>query len=137
MVGCSDCRVDRPDEQFMWGNTRHKTCIQCNDKRVKRREKNKKESRTQNQKTPITNVDQVDDGARAEIDYLEIGDFVEHEIRELADDAEVNEIEDIIYQTYQTNFLVHIDVAIQNMTPREVADLVIIEIESGDNYSWK
>ncbi|KAF0387089.1 hypothetical protein F8M41_011272 [Gigaspora margarita] len=77
---------------------------------------------------------EINDIACTEVDYFEVGDFVECEIRELADNAEANEIVDV---PYQGHLLVRVDVTIQDMTTKEAAELVIIDIENGDDYSWK
>lgn len=111
-MDCSRCGSIRTEDQFFWNGARHNTCIKC------------KESRDQNN----NNVERVD------LKFLELGDLVEHEIRELIDNTNTNnEVE----QVYQEHLLVRLDIDIQNMSLKEIANLVITEIEGGDDYSWK
>ncbi|CAG8784822.1 3510_t:CDS:2, partial [Cetraspora pellucida] len=82
-------------------------------------------------KSPATFANQEveqDNIAHAEVDYIDIRDFIEHKIQKLINNKET---------TYQTHLLVHIDVAVQDMTLKEVADLVIVKVGNRDNYSWK
>lgn len=67
---------------------------------------------------------------RVNVDYLELGDFIEHEIQELADNINSGKIVDTVYKT---NLLVRLNMDIQDI--KEVANLVVTEIEGGDDYS--
>ena len=61
-------------------------------------------------------------------------DFIEHKIQELTNNIKSGEIVDTVYKT---NILVRLNMDIQDMMIKEVANLVITEIKGGDNYSWK
>ncbi|CAG8613611.1 11340_t:CDS:2 [Ambispora gerdemannii] len=84
--------------------------------------------------SPEESQEHISDITRIEINYLDMGDFVEHEIRDLTAGANIDGIADIAYKTH---LLVQLDIAItQNKTAKEMADLVIAEVEGGDDYSW-
>ncbi|CAG8500325.1 2185_t:CDS:2 [Racocetra persica] len=94
-------------EQFIWGNTRRKTCDECKKNRDRRKQ---------------------------DLDFLDLGDFIENEKRNLTADTSTNGVADIAYHTH---LLVHMNTDTQNITPKEAANLIITEIESRDDYSWK
>ncbi|CAG8672811.1 11630_t:CDS:2, partial [Ambispora gerdemannii] len=79
-------------------------------------------------------VEHISDITHTEIDYLDLGNFIEHEIQELTAGAHIDGVANIIYQTH---LLVCLDVTmVQSKTAKDIAELVITEIESGDDYSW-
>ncbi|CAG8718275.1 20493_t:CDS:2 [Cetraspora pellucida] len=78
------------------------------------------------------NCSEVDvDVGYVRIDCLDIGNFIESEINELA----VSD-DDVINTVYQTNLLVNLDTT-PDVTAKDVAALVITEIEGGNDFSWK
>ncbi|CAG8523975.1 2266_t:CDS:2 [Cetraspora pellucida] len=62
-----------------------------------------------------------------EVDYLDVGDLIEHQINELMVNKTINPI-------YQAHLLVNMDI-IPNIMTKDVAALVIAEIEYDDDYS--
>ncbi|KAF0556086.1 ATP-dependent DNA helicase pif1 [Gigaspora margarita] len=69
-----------------------------------------------------------------EVDYLNLGDFIEYEIQELTIGAEIDGVADIAYQTH---LVVNMDGAItQDKIAKDIANLIIAEIEGGDDYSF-
>ncbi|KAF0445076.1 hypothetical protein F8M41_003252 [Gigaspora margarita] len=127
----SESETDRPVDQFFWNGKCHKTCI----KHKKISDLNKNSSKViglENIELKITNqeTEQANDVTRVNVDYLELGDFIEHEIQELADNINSGKIVDTVYKT---NLLVRLNMDIQDI--KEVANLVVTEIEGGDDYS--
>jgi hypothetical protein len=116
---CSKCKSNYSEDQFIWNNIHHKTCKRC-----KKNQDQKNISQDINQEVDV-------DIERVEIDCLDVGDFIESEIKEL----EVSDT-DIVNTIYQANLLVNLDIT-PDITAKDAAALVIAEIECGDNYSWK
>ncbi|CAG8495608.1 11060_t:CDS:2 [Scutellospora calospora] len=66
-------------------------------------------------------------GNYIEVDYLDLGDLIEHEIQELTTEAQIDGVADVAYQTH---LVVNLDNAvIQDKTAKEIANLIITEIE--------
>ncbi|RIB00131.1 hypothetical protein C2G38_2150965, partial [Gigaspora rosea] len=140
--------------EFEWERKRHKTCKRCKDHR------DRKNKTLTNEITSLDNheLDSQDnfeilpeeDSAGIiitnensnpelkdyiEVDYLDLGDFIEHEIQELTIDSQIDGVADI---PYYTHLVVNLDSATtQNKTAKEIANLNVAEIEGGDDYSWK
>ena len=91
MGKCSRCGFVRSDDQFVWNGLHYKMCNKC-------RNGNKEI----NQET-----EQVDNTIRTNVDYLELGNLIESEIRELIDNINTDEIVDT---AYKLNLLVCLDV---------------------------
>ncbi|CAG8482330.1 10738_t:CDS:2, partial [Scutellospora calospora] len=72
----------------------------------------------------------INDIAHVEIDCLDMEDYIEYEIKEII----FNEF-DIINAVYQAYLLVNVDIT-SDMISKDVAALIVIEIEGGDDYSW-
>ena len=128
---CSKCKCNHTEYQFIWEGIRHKTC-----KKYSRKDKEKLPARVAD--STIEFVEQseyvdhntiqrtdADDVDRNEVDCLDIGDLVERELESLTANA-----------VYHIRLLVNIDIT-PDMTAKEVAAIVVAEIESGDDYSWK
>ncbi|CAG8612404.1 4326_t:CDS:2 [Ambispora gerdemannii] len=79
-------------------------------------------------------VEHISDALQIKVDYLDVGNLIEYEIRELTVGESIDGIADI---SYKTHLLVHSDIVItQNKTAKEMADLIITEVEGEDDYSW-
>ncbi|CAG8839647.1 30127_t:CDS:1, partial [Racocetra persica] len=62
-----------------------------------------------------------------EIDYFDIGNFIENKIQELTVDMQIEGVAETDYQTY---LLVNLDAAMtQNMMAKDIANLVVAKIE--------
>ncbi|CAG8698962.1 461_t:CDS:1, partial [Ambispora gerdemannii] len=126
MMFCTKCKYNRPDDQFTWDGIRHKTCRRCKENRDRRNKEHMSPARIA-EDMPEESQEHVSDIMRIEINYLDVGDFVEHEIRDLTAGANIDGIADVAYKTH---LLVQLDIAItQNKTAKEMADLVIAEVE--------
>ncbi|KAF0468863.1 ATP-dependent DNA helicase pif1 [Gigaspora margarita] len=69
-----------------------------------------------------------------EVDYLDLEDLIEQEIQEMTIGAPTNGVADIIFQTH---LVVKLDSTVfHDKTAKEIADLIVAEIEGGDDYSW-
>ncbi|CAG8675441.1 7311_t:CDS:2, partial [Ambispora gerdemannii] len=134
MIFCTKCKCNHPDDQFTWDGIYHKTCRRCKENRDRRNKERMSPARIA-EDMPGESQEHVSDITRIKINYLDVGDFVEHEIRDLTAGANIDRIADVAYKTH---LLVQLDIAItQNKTAKEMADLVIAEVEGGDDYSWK
>ncbi|CAG8658748.1 2130_t:CDS:2, partial [Ambispora gerdemannii] len=166
MAFCTKCKCNRADNQFIWNGVRHKTCKRCKENRdkenhnLKDKENIRIDELSQRNNMKISpgvldkdpDTDELSQGTevmlnesmavakhsdveRVEVDHLDVGNFIEQEIRELTVGAHIDGVADI---KYQTHLLVHLDIAItRNKTAKELADIIITEIEDGDEYSWK
>ncbi|CAG8607404.1 14712_t:CDS:2 [Cetraspora pellucida] len=72
----------------------------------------------------------INDIACVEIDCLDVRDLIKHEIEELT----INE-SDAASTVYQAHLLVNVDIT-SDMMAKDVAALIVAEIEGGDDYSW-
>lgn len=141
---CSKCSTDRTEDQFVWDGVRHKTCRRCKEIRDSKKKNNQNLPARTTNSSNVELVDQFeiinsqetehnDSTEYVEIDCLEVGDFIADKILELTASAGTDGVANI---AYQINLLVNMNIDTQNMTAKEVANLVITEIEGGDDYLW-
>ncbi|CAG8572397.1 24560_t:CDS:2 [Cetraspora pellucida] len=74
----------------------------------------------------------IDNATYVDHSFLKLSDFVEHEIRGLTDNPEIDKV---IEPIYKSKLLVCLDIETQIMTLKEVSNLIITEIEREDDYS--
>ncbi|CAG8663291.1 2163_t:CDS:2, partial [Ambispora gerdemannii] len=97
-------------------------------------EKVSKESEREEHNGTVTGECSEAEHIHVEVDYLDVGDFVENEIQELTIGSQ---IDGVANAAYQTQLLVNIDAAMtQSKMAKDIANLIVAEIKGGDDYSW-
>ncbi|CAG8682130.1 2885_t:CDS:1, partial [Ambispora gerdemannii] len=92
-----------------------------------------KESEGEEHNGTVTGECSETEHIRIEVDYLDMGDFVENEIQELTIESQIDGVANV---AYRTQLLVNMDAAItQSKMAKEIANLIVAEIEGGDDYS--
>ncbi|RIB20155.1 hypothetical protein C2G38_2179998 [Gigaspora rosea] len=138
---CGGCHSNHPKDQFIWDGKRYKTCKRCKERRDNKGKGNELDHQDNFEVLPgehsagfVTNKNsEPEHRSYAEVDYLDLGDLIEHEIQELTTDAQVDGVADVAYQTH---LAVNLDSAMfQDRTAKEIANLVVAKIEDGDDYS--
>ncbi|RIB05224.1 hypothetical protein C2G38_2281485 [Gigaspora rosea] len=154
MEYCTKCQCNHPINQFIWEGKHHKTCIKSKKKLEQannmlpniiaysldnyelnfqdRFEIPSEESFVQDMVT-----DELPETDTIKVDYLDLGALIEHEIQELTIGAQIDRVDDGVADVaYQTHLVVSMDNAMtQDKTAKEIANLIIAEIEGGDDYS--
>lgn len=158
MEYCTKCHCNHPEDQFVWNNKRHKTCRKSKEKRDQKNKNDALSNRIiHSSDDELNNQDNfevlpeesiaqaivIDENENPvseyrnsiEVDFLDLGDLIEHEIQELTIGAQIDGVADIAYQSH---LVVNLNsTIIQDKTAKEIANLIIAEIEGGDDYSWK
>ncbi|CAG8736612.1 7465_t:CDS:2, partial [Racocetra persica] len=139
---CSKCGTKRPKEMFIWNSIRYLICIKCKERHGRRKKKNQSSLTKTTNPTNVESVAQFSTNTESitqpetnnqEIEYVDNNAYVEINCLELTASVSTNEVADI---DYQIHLLVNINIDDQNMIAKEIAKLVIIEIEEEDNYIW-
>ncbi|RIB06748.1 hypothetical protein C2G38_2046558 [Gigaspora rosea] len=133
---CTNCKTFHFEFQFVWDGKYHKTCIKYKQNRDLKKQNNTVSVNSKLSQPTISvssqllnlefnseelNVKDEAEHMRIEIDYFDVGNF-----------------EGVANTDYQIHLLVNLDAAtIQNMMAKDIANLVVAEIEGGDDYSWK
>ncbi|RIB06187.1 hypothetical protein C2G38_2046994 [Gigaspora rosea] len=145
---CTDCKCNRPYDQFVWNGKRHKTCKRCKENRDRNKNSLDRYELIQQDnfeilpKEDITHTTIMIEGPEStqhenhiEVNYLDLGDLIEQEIQEMTIGAPTNRVADMIFQTH---LVVKLDSTMfYNKTAKEIAGLIVAEIEGGDDYSWE
>ena len=153
---CTGCKTFHFESLFVWDSNRHKTYIKCKQNHNLRKQNNtvsvnsELSQPTNSESSQPTNIESsqpanlefnseelnVKDEAeymRIEIDYFDMGNFIENEIQELTESISAHGVADT---AYKTQFLVKMNLDAYNMTAKEIANLIITKIEGGDDFSW-
>ncbi|KAF0538293.1 hypothetical protein F8M41_007978 [Gigaspora margarita] len=143
---CGGCHGNHPKEQFIWNGKRHKTCKRCKERRDNKSKGNELdhqdnfevlsgEGSAGSACSAVTNENFEPERSYAKVDYLDLEDLIEHEIQKLTTDAQIDGVADVVYQNHLT---VNLDnTMFQDRTAKEIANLVVAEIEGAQSESYK
>ncbi|KAF0531204.1 hypothetical protein F8M41_011904 [Gigaspora margarita] len=85
---CSRYECKCSNDQFVWKGKRHKTCKACN---------NIEDLPEKNSTSAMTVAENSEPEQYFKVDYLDLGDLIEHKIQELTISAQIEEVADVTY----------------------------------------